>query len=105
MEIKEIEGKKFVEYKQAEAERKRMIIQVSFLIAIIISCAVIIFALKTIITDIDLIGKDPLSYGMKQHDFISCQCFDSNRLEWYSEGGGFITQSQAGYGGEWNGAG
>ena len=107
MEIREIDGKKFVEYDKQKAEKKRMLIQVAFIVAIIISCAVIIFAVKGILDATDLIGKDPLSYGMVQHDFISCQCFDSKSVEWYSNGDGFISQQQAGmqFGGEWNGSG
>ncbi len=107
MEIKEIDGKQFVEYDKQKVEKKKMIIQIAFIVAIIISCAVIIFAVKTILETKDLIGQDPLSYGMQQHDFISCQCFDSKRVEWYSNGEGFVSQAQAGLGlgGEWIGTG
>lgn len=105
MEIKEIDGKQFVEYDKLKAERKRMYIQIGFLITIIIVCAVILFAVKTILTEAKIIGKDPISYGMELHDFISCQCFDSKSVEWYSEGNGFISKVQAGYRGEWIGTG
>lgn len=107
MEIKEIDGKQFIEYDKHKAQKKKMIIQVAFIVAIIISSAVIIFAVKSILDTKDMIGRDPLSYGMDQHGFISCQCFDSKSVEWYSNGEGFISQQQVGlqFRGEFDGPG
>ncbi len=105
MEKREIDGKQFVEYEKHVEERKRMMIQIAFLIAIVLASASIIFAVKVILSNKDLIGSNPLTYGMEQYGFISCQCFDSQNVEWYSDGDGFVSKTQVDYGGEKIGAG
>ena len=97
MEVREIDGKKFVEYEQYKVQRKRMIIQILFIIGIVYATFTMAQTIKTLISERDIINSDPIIYGMDAHGFISCQCFDEQGLEWYSAGERFITQQQAGY--------
>lgn len=90
MEIKEIDGKKFIEYDEHKRQRKRMIISVLFLIIITLAIVALANATITLVKNKDIIQSDPLRYGMEVHGFVSCQCFDDEGQDWYSEGSGFI---------------
>jgi len=94
--IKEIDGKKFVEYNEYEQvrRRKRETISILFLILIAIAIIAIIFAITTLIKNKNIIQSDPLRYGMDVHGFISCQCFDEQGRDWYSNGTGFVHRRQ-----------
>jgi len=71
----------------------------------VIAITAFVYTTITLVKSKNIIQKDPLKYGMEIHGFISCQCFDELGIEWYSVGEGFISQQQAGYGGELIGAG
>ncbi len=67
-----------------------MIISVLFLIVIAIAIIALISTTVTLVKNKEIIQKDPLRYGMDVHGFVSCQCFDEQGQDWYSEGSGFI---------------
>lgn len=90
MEIKEIEGKKFIEYDEYKEIRRRKRISILFLILIVGAIISMIIAITILVKNKNIIQSDPLSYGMGVHGFISCQCFDEQGRDWYSEGEGFI---------------
>ena len=90
MEIKEIDGKKFIEYNEHRAQRRRLIIAILFLIVIAGAIIALINTTKTLLENKDIIQKDPLRFGMDVHGFVSCQCQDAEGQEWYSLDTGFI---------------
>ncbi len=97
MQIKEIDGKKYVLYEQDKENKKKMINSTIFLVLMVVAIVALLYATTTLIKNKDLIGQDPITYGMKAHGFISCQCFDETGTEWYSAGEGFVSQRLAGY--------
>lgn len=96
MEIKEIDGKKFIEYNEHLENKKKFKLSVVFLILMIIAIVILIMAISLLIQNRDWILRDPIAYGMDERGFLSCQCFDEEGTQWYSEGEGFINQRQAG---------
>ena len=93
MEIKEIDGKKFIEYNEHKQQRKKFIVSIIFLILMIIAITALINATTTLIKNKDIIQSDPLIFGMDVHGFISCQCFDMKGKSWISNGTGFLHQA------------
>ena len=94
MEIKEIDGKKFIEYKEHKQQRKRLIVSVLFMIIMVVAIVTLINTTITLVQSRDLIGKDPLRYGMEVHGFATCQCFDEEGNDWYSEANGFVNRQR-----------
>ncbi len=94
MEIKEIDGKKFIEYDQMKAQRRRLIMSIAFLILLAIVVVVMLLAIATLIKNKDIIASDPLRYGMDVHGFNSCQCTDDQGQIWQSYETGFINEHQ-----------
>ena len=92
MEIREIDGKKFVEYDEARRQTRRTLLSVAFIVAIIIASYAMIVTTKTLIENKEIITSDPLIFGMDVHGFVSCQCFDEQGSEWSSQGTGFINR-------------
>lgn len=76
MEIREIDGRKYIEYNQHKQNNKKLIIQVVFIICILVASFAMVKATKTLIENKDLIVQDPLIYGLELHNFSSCQCFN-----------------------------
>ncbi len=91
MEIKEIDGKKFIEYDEHRSQTRKTLMGVAFIVAIIIASYAMVSTTKTLIENKDIIEKDPLIYGMDVHGFVSCQCYDQKGNEWSSQETGFIT--------------
>ncbi len=91
-EVKIIEGKKYIEYDEERQQRKRFIVSVLFLF--LLAGAIIALATATIILikNKNVITSDPLIYGMNVHNFSSCQCTDSQGLQWSSTDKGFINE-------------
>ena len=52
--------------------------QMIFLILIGILIFVLVFTIFYFIKNNEIIKTDPFIYGMKQHNFSSCSCFDSS---------------------------
>lgn len=80
-----------------EEEHKTLRIQllsVLFIILLIITIIIMIFTINLFLKNKDLITSDPLTYGMKIHNFTSCSCFDNQGKDWYSYNGGFIHKEQ-----------
>lgn len=94
MEIKEIDGKKYIEWDEDQARRRRLIMSVAFLILLAIAIIMLISTIYTLVKNKEIIQKDPLRYGMDQHGFVSCQCFDEQGRDWQSEGVGFIHRAE-----------
>ncbi len=94
MQIKEIEGKKFVEYNEYKEIRRRKIISIVLLILIAFAIIVMLFTIITLIKNKNIIQSDPLIYGMDVHGFVSCQCIDEQGRDWRSNGTGFIHSRQ-----------
>jgi len=90
MEIKEIDGKKFIEFKEHEHKRKQLILSTFFLLLLVVAIVAMTIAVFTLLKNKDIIQQDPLRYGMDVHGFTSCQCFDEQGRDWQSEGDGFI---------------
>ncbi len=90
MEIREIDGKKFIEFDEHKYRRKRMIISTIFLILLAAAIIAIANTTFTLIKNKEIIQKDPLVYGMDVHGFVSCQCYDEEGKDWYSEDVGFV---------------
>lgn len=94
MEIKEIEGKKFIEYDEYKYRKKRFIMSILFLILLSGAIVALLNATFVLLDNKDIIQQDPLIYGMGLHNFTSCQCFDSQGKDWYSTEKGFIHEEQ-----------
>ncbi len=94
MEIKEIDGKKFIEFEQHKLQRKKLIISIIFLVLILIATIALVNATMILIKNRDIIGQDPLRYGMDLHNFTSCQCLDVDGKDWKSNELGFIHVEQ-----------
>ncbi len=92
MEVKEIEGKKYIEFQEHKNQRKKFVVSVLFLILLAIAIMAMIVTTFILIQNKDLISKDPLRYGMDVHGFVSCQCLDGDGMPWYSEGPGFANR-------------
>jgi len=82
MEVKEIEGVKFVEYKKHKQQRRKMIIQIIFIIAIIYSSYAMIKTGRILLENKEIIQEDPFKYGMDSRGYVSCSCIDSNGNAW-----------------------
>lgn len=89
-----VEGKKYIEYDQAKELKRQKVRDVIILILIAAVLVALVLAITTLVKNADIINKDALIIGMEKHDFVSCQCTDSNNAEWYSQGSGFTTQSK-----------
>lgn len=92
--IKEIEGKKFVEYNEYKEIRRRKIISILFLLFMAFAIIAMVIAITILVKNKDIIQSDPLRYGMDVHGFVSCQCSDEQGRDWYSNGTGFIHRRQ-----------
>ncbi len=92
MEVKQIQGKTYIEYDEHKEKNKKMIIQVLFLIFLAIAITAMISTTVILIKNKDIIKQDPLRYGMEVHGFESCQCLDYQGIQWYSEGPGFANK-------------
>ena len=92
MEIREIDGKKFIEYNEHKKQKRKMIISILFLVMIAFAIIALMTATITLVKNKDIIQSDPLRYGMEVHGFVSCQCSDEEGRVWYSEGIGFINR-------------
>lgn len=90
MEIREIDGKQFIKFDEYKAIRFRRNLSILFLFLLIIAIIVLINAISVLLKNKDIIQQDPLIYGMKVHNFSSCQCFDFEGKDWYSTETGFI---------------
>ncbi len=94
MEIREIDGKKFIEFDEYKAIRLRRYLSILFLILIAGAIIALINTTATLVKNKEIIQKDPLIYGMGLHDFVSCACYDSEGKDWYSTETGFIHQER-----------
>ncbi len=92
MEIKEIDGKKFIEFEEHKHKRKQLILSTLFLVLLGVAIIAMLLAVSTLLKNKDVIQQDPLRYGMDVHGFVSCQCFDEEGRDWQSEGAGFINR-------------
>lgn len=70
--------------------QRREFVEIIFVLLLAVAIAVMIFTTITLLKNKDLITKDPLSYGMRVHNFTSCSCIDRNNKGWDSKDGGFI---------------
>jgi hypothetical protein len=68
--------------------------QIIFLIALVICIFLFAITLKEFIKNKNLITSDPLNYGMKIHDFVTCSCTDSKGNIWTSTEKGFMSQQK-----------
>jgi hypothetical protein len=68
---------------------KKELINIGIFILMIIAICLLLFTVITLLKNKDIITSDPLSYGMKVHNFTSCSCFDSSGNNWRSTGSGF----------------
>ena len=73
--------------KQTRADFKSII----FLFLMIIFISVMIVLIIFLIHNKDVILQDPITYGMKEHNFTSCSCMDSKGITWTSTENGFVT--------------
>lgn len=94
MQIKEIEGKEYVEYEVYKKVKERKLISILFLFFLAIAILAMIVAITILVKNKDIIQSDPLRYGMEVHGFVSCQCIDDEGQTWVSEDTGFINRQQ-----------
>lgn len=94
MDIKQIDGKRYVEYSLYKTQRRKTIMSVAFIVAIIIASYAMISSIQTLLENKEIIQKDPLRYGMDVHGFVSCQCFDAEGKDWISKDSGFLHTSR-----------
>lgn len=74
-------------------EKRKKDYQFYFLILIFLVVILFGLAIYVLLTEKDLIRKDPLVYGMSKHNFVECTCYDVEGKDWYSNGSIFIHQS------------
>lgn len=94
MEIKEIDGKKYIEFDVDKHRKRKLMISVIFLILILVAIVTLINTTITLVKNKDIIQSDPLRYGMEVHGFSSCQCTDVEGRLWESEDTGFINRRE-----------
>ncbi len=90
--IKIIEGKEYVPIDVAKTIKSQKIREIIILILIVFVIILLILAILSLVKNAKIINRDALIIGMESHDFQSCQCIDSDGLEWDSEGGGFLSK-------------
>lgn len=96
MEVKEIDGKQYVEFDVAKHARKRFITSVVILILLAASILALVSATVILVKNKNIIASDPLIYGMSLHNFTSCSCFDQAGTEWSSTDKGFLNIPKGG---------
>jgi len=93
MEDKKEEFNEIIEDKKKDVrkEKIRTITSTLFLLLLMVAIGTMIFTVKTLIEQKDVIVSDPLIYGMNKHNFTSCSCQDGSGLVWESQGKGFTS--------------
>ncbi len=81
-----------MEEKTEQFDRKTFIVQLGIFIAMIVAIVLLFFTITTLIKDRDIIKSDPLIYGMRVHNFSSCNCVDKEGFMWESTETGFKHQ-------------
>jgi Cu/Zn superoxide dismutase len=71
---------------------KQQLLQIIFNVLLLIAIITLIYTTMTLVKNKEIIQLDPLSYGMKIHNFTSCSCIDSDGKNWFSEKGGFVNR-------------
>jgi aspartate carbamoyltransferase regulatory subunit len=94
MEIREIDGRKYIEFNEDKHRKKRLLISIIFLILLTVAIIALISVTVTLVKNKEVIQKDPLRYGMDVHGFVSCQCTDQEGKDWYSKDTGFINNER-----------
>lgn len=61
-----------------------------FLILIVICIFLFTYTIATLIKNKEVIINDPITYGMKVHNYSYCSCMDSKGQYWESAEQGFI---------------
>jgi len=61
-----------------------------FLLLLAILIIALLIAILFFIKNSDMIGRDPLMFGMKQHNFTACTCIDTEGKWWDSTENGFV---------------
>ena len=69
-----------------------------FLILMFVTITALTMTTVALLRNAKLIGEDPLSYGMQQHNFTTCSCFDADGKTWTWNGSLFTTQRQLDFG-------
>lgn len=74
MNIKEIDGKKYIEYDESKVLRNRTIINSFFLILLFLALIALFMAIVTILQNKEMLQSQPIDYVMEKYDFVSCSC-------------------------------
>ncbi len=84
MNIKEIDGKKYIEYDQDRKQKIRTIMNTCFLILMLFAIIGLFGAVINLIKHKDLYQNEPVTYVMERYKMTACACLDSEGKEWYS---------------------
>lgn len=95
MNIKTIEGKKYIEYNEHKVLRNKTIINFVFLILLFLAIIGIFMAITTIIKNKEMLQKQPIDYVMDKYDFVSCSCANAEG-EVFQSGFNLIEVSEVG---------
>jgi len=73
-----------------DEEKKQNIFLILMVVCIIclIICIILFIKYKNLIT------TDPLIYGMEEHNFTSCSCYDGDGYRWDSTDDGFLKEEE-----------
>ena len=85
MRTKTIDGKTYIEYNEHKTLRNKTIINSIFLILMFAAIIFLFIAIKTIITNKEMLQKEPLDYVMDKYNLVSCSCLDEEGRLWTQE--------------------
>lgn len=77
MNIKEIDGKKYIEYDEHKFLRNKTIVNSIFLILLLFAIILLFIAITTIIKNKEMLQSQPIDYVMDKYGFVSCSCTDA----------------------------
>lgn len=88
-DIKNIDGKTYIEVNQKRRQTIRTIIEVAALIIIVSAIIGLIMAIVVVLKNRDMLTHEPLGYVMGRYQMTACQCIDSEGEIWHSGDTGF----------------
>ena len=74
MNLKEINGKRYIEYDEHRALRNKTIINSIFLILLFLAILGLFMAITTVVKNKEMLQEQPIDYVMDKYGFTSCSC-------------------------------
>lgn len=74
MNIKEIDGKKYIEYDEQKALRNKTVMNSIFLMLLFLAIIALFMAITTIVKNKEMLQEQPIDYIIDKYNFVSCSC-------------------------------